>query len=56
MSDEPWREVGSCDHCMRINIPVCFEPDPFIAELYPEDENLPSSWCEDCFTKRKDEV
>lgn len=48
--------TGTCDHRGRINVPVTSSPDPFIAEVYPEDRNEPSLWCLPCFSRRKDDI
>lgn len=57
--DEHWSrdesEVGECDSCGQ-RVPVRNEEDPFVAEVYPEDDNFASDWCLPCWQNRKDEV
>jgi hypothetical protein len=49
-------EVGNCDHCTRTNVRVRLLPDPYLEELYPEDEHELSLWCYPSWTDRKDDV
>jgi len=55
-----WHEsesvVGECDQCGKDNVRVRYEVDPFISEIWPDDENTPSMWCYECWGNRKDEV
>jgi hypothetical protein len=51
-SDAP---VVACDHCGEVR-PCVFSGDPFLAELYPEDDNPLSMWCGPCYRNRHDEV
>lgn len=55
---EDWDEgnIGTCDECKRENVKVIYTNDPFIAEIYPEDENPDSYWCRPCYRGRCDEI
>lgn len=44
-----------CDHCGNVR-PCRYTDDPFVAEVYPEDEPRSSWWCGTCWSNRKDEV
>jgi hypothetical protein len=46
--------MSVCERCHR---PAeLYAPDPFIAEVYPEDQPKPAWWCWACFENRKDDV
>ena len=47
--------VAECSQCGETR-PCRFVPDPFIAEVYPEDKPEPRWWCGTCFSNRKAEV
>lgn len=55
-------EIGECDHCHKTDRRVKYTVDPYIEELYPEDDNeecmtnWPSWWCHDCWENRHDDV
>lgn len=45
------KQPCECDQCGEIK--PCFRSeDPFIADIYPEDENLESYWCFRCWQDR----
>jgi hypothetical protein len=47
--------MTTCDHCGEVK--ECeLKVDPFIDEVFPEDENPASWWCDDCYSDRKDDV
>jgi len=48
--------TGICDRCARDGLEVELHVDPFIAEIYPEDTNEETWWCEDCYDERYYEV
>lgn len=55
MSD--WSDInGRCDKCEGEDVPVRYTENPFIAEVYPEDDNPKSNWCEDCWDTVKADV
>lgn len=60
-SEDEWDEsedgvvVCECDQCGEEK-PCIYSEDPFIAEVYPEDENGYSHWCRACFVSRKDDI
>lgn len=37
-----------CDRCGEV-LPCVYCGNPFVAEIYPDEENEPSWWCRDCF-------
>ena len=48
-------EMVKCSRCYKVK--ECFlTEDPYIAEVYPEEENEADWWCEDCYEERHDEV
>lgn len=53
-----WEEydlIIKCEHCEQVRR-CCLIADPFISEVYPEDNPKKSYYCIDCYSKRKDEV
>lgn len=53
--DTPEAAETTCDHCGRVR--KCEHlPDPYIAEVSPEEPNTSSWWCYPCFSRRKDDV
>lgn len=59
---DDWQDSGDgttveaeCQHCGKVK-PCQFLPDPFIAEIYPDDENDPEWWCRDCYEHRSYEI
>lgn len=63
MSDQEKEEWGeedfpivccccSCDRPKRCK----WVPDPYIAEIHPEQYNPPDAWCFKCYQERSDEV
>lgn len=46
---------GTCDQCGEER-KVIWAEDPYIAELYPEEENPEAWWCGTCFGERKDDI
>jgi len=49
-------EPGTCDHCGRVKPNLELMPDPYIAEIFPEDENEESWWCDECYLERQDAI
>jgi len=47
--------VATCDHC-GFKGPCVFLPSPYLADVYPEDENPPSWWCESCLENNLDDI
>ena len=47
--------TGICDYCGKEK-PVFEAPDPFLAEIYPEDDNPEVWWCEDCYDERQGNI
>jgi len=60
MGDEPdWDESDSeqvqCDHCgktKRCTLTV----DPYVREIFPDDENNEAWWCYECYTDRAADI
>jgi hypothetical protein len=46
---------GICDQCDR-ETKVQYLSDPFIREVYSEDEAKVSDWCYPCYSDRHDDV
>lgn len=52
--DDEWDQtsddvtVCECDHCGEEK-PCIWHGNPFVAEIYPDDENPESWWCRNCF-------
>lgn len=44
---------GDCDHCDRTNVSITCLPDPFLAEICPDYDNVSSNWCEECLERRR---
>lgn len=44
-------EAGTCDSCSRFT-PVFLAVDPFLEDVWPEEPNELSYWCEDCYQER----
>jgi len=44
-----------CQQCGEVKV-CCWVEDPFIAEVYPDDENEREWWCDDCYASRLAEV
>jgi hypothetical protein len=38
-----------CDHCGKESDTVFLDIDPYLDEIYPEEENEESYWCDDCY-------
>ncbi len=53
--DEFFDGVGDCDHCDAEDVPVVYADDPFIRDIYPDEKNEPSTWCEECYDRRCDD-
>ena len=48
-------EMVECSRCRKVK--ECFwTEDPYIAEIYPEDENEPDWWCKECLGERQDDI
>lgn len=47
--------LTECDHCGEIR-ECSYEDDPFMAEVYEDEENERSMWCRECYEERHDEV
>ena len=45
-----------CDHCGKEKDDVEMRADPFIRDVYPEDENEESWWCDECYDNRCDDI
>lgn len=43
-----------CEHCGEVK-PCLSAEDPFVADIFPEDENDESFWCQECWENRCDE-
>lgn len=59
LQPEDWEEeyiIGTCDSCEEPNKRVILSRDPYIAEVYPEDDPEASFWCYKCYSDRHDEV
>jgi hypothetical protein len=42
-----------CDHCGRFKEDIFLAVDPYIEEIYGEDEeNEETLWCDDCYQER----
>lgn len=48
-------EIGVCDHCGR-TARVILSDDPYIREIWPEDENEDSYWCYVCYDNRSADI
>jgi hypothetical protein len=46
---------GECDHCGRYT-KITKDSDPFVRDVYPEDENEESWWCRSCYEARMDDI
>lgn len=46
---------GECERCHRKTL-VQLNDDPFIAEIFPEDDNPKSYWCKPCWEARADDI
>ncbi len=47
---------GNCDHCEKVDIPVVFMVDPFIAEVGDGRDETPTFWCDECAERRRDDI
>lgn len=47
-----------CDHCGKLfdRDKVSKDIDPYIDELYPDEPNEVSWWCDDCYEERLDDI
>ncbi len=45
-------ECGRCGERGRVE----WRPDPFVAEVYPEDDPVDEWWCRPCWRRRKEDV
>jgi hypothetical protein len=52
--DEPDYE-DECEECGEVR-PVRILPNPFIAEVYPEDEPEKRAYCRPCWLRHKDDI
>ena len=43
--------IAECDRCHKKTRCV-FRGDPYLAEIYPEDENPERWWCGECYQNR----
>lgn len=48
-------EVTTCNRCHKTKACV-WTVDPFIRDIYPEDENEFAWWCEECHDERHDQI
>lgn len=53
--DHPDTTVATCESC-HAERPCRLRDDPYLAELYPEDDNPLRWWCGSCWHQRKDDV
>lgn len=51
-----WGDDGTCDICGKENVPVYYGPDPYVNEIYPEDNPEYEWWCEECFDGRSMDI
>jgi hypothetical protein len=60
-SREPWPSdyddavEGQCERCNRPAM-VRVVPDPFTAEVHPDEPNPPRPFCYPCWCERKDDI
>jgi hypothetical protein len=54
-SDEPQVAEVECDQCHLVK-PCTLTPDPYKAEIHPEDENPEEGWCADCYHSACDDI
>ena len=47
MSDTKQEDNPLCHNCGKPA--TIFMKNPYVEELYPEDENEPRWWCDDCY-------
>lgn len=47
---------NKCDHCGIVGGQVFESCDPFIAEIYPDQEKYLEMWCRDCYDERQDDI
>ena len=51
------QETEECECCSCGKRKACeWRKNPFVAEVWPEDENPEQWWCEDCWQERKDDI
>jgi hypothetical protein len=53
--DESDSDEGTCDHCgktKRCTLTV----DPYIREIWPDEENNQTWWCHDCYSDRAADI
>lgn len=59
IDDEPWDDSeaveATCNSCGGTRL-CLYVPDPYIAELSPEDNPESEWWCGSCYSHRHDEV
>ena len=44
-----------CDHCHRVQL-CTWSLNPYVAEIHPEIDSLPSWWCDDCYDGARDDI
>lgn len=54
--DTEFAVTGDCDHCEARDVPVRKDTDPYLRDVYPNEENPESWWCETCYDSRLNDV
>jgi hypothetical protein len=52
---DPEAIEAECDHCHETR-PVLRLPDPYVKELYPDDDAENSWWCRPCYSARANDI
>ena len=53
--DDRDSEEIACDHCGKTRR-CALTADPFLREIYPDDDNPNTSWCYQCYSDRAGDI
>ena len=54
-TDDYFDTLRQCDQCGK-KVMCAFCEDPYMDEIFPEKENEPSWWCEECHDDACDDI